>query len=135
MSGQELCSLAQGMLSRAYCPYSNYPVGAALECADGSVFTGCNVENAAYSPGICAERTAAVKAVSEGRRDFVRLAIACGQETHAAPCGLCRQFLYEFNPALEIFLVNRDSVIRRFTLGELLPEGFGPANLTGNHNE
>ena len=130
MSERELCRMAQEMLSRAYCPYSHYPVGAALECADGSIFTGCNVENAAYSPGICAERTAAVKAVSEGHRDFVRLAIACGQEAHAAPCGLCRQFLYEFNPDLEILLVNKTFVVRKYTLTELLPVGFGPANLS-----
>jgi len=129
MSDKELCKLALDMLERAYCPYSHYPVGAALECADGSVFTGCNIENAAYSPGICAERTAAAKAVSEGRRDFVRIAIACGAEEHAAPCGVCRQFLYEFNPELEVLLVNRAGHIRRYTLRELLPVGFGPHNL------
>ena len=131
MTNQELCRLALDMLSRAYCPYSHYPVGAALECADGSVFTGCNVENAAYSPGICAERTAAAKAVSEGHRDFVRIAIACGEERHAPPCGLCRQFLYEFNPRLEILLVNRAGELRRHTLTELLPHGFGPENVGG----
>ena len=129
MTDRELCQLALDMLPRAYCPYSHYPVGAALECGDGSVFTGCNVENAAYGPGICAERTAAVKAVSEGHRDFVRIAIACGAERHAAPCGTFRQFLYEFSPRMEVLLVNRDFQIRRHTLAELLPHGFGPENL------
>ena len=129
MTKQELCAAAQAMLERSYAPYSHFPVGAALECADGSVFTGCNVENAAYGPGICAERTAAVKAVSEGRRDFVRIAIACGGARHAAPCGLCRQFLYEFNPRMEVLLVNRAGEIRRHTLAELLPHGFGPEHL------
>ena len=129
MTERELCQLAVNMLERAYCPYSRYPVGAALECADGSVFTGCNVENAAYGASICAERTAAVKAVSEGHRDFVRIAIACGEEQHASPCGPCRQFLYEFSPELEILMVNRSFEIRRSTLRELLPMGFGPNNL------
>ncbi len=130
MTDRELCQAALDMLPRSYCPYSHYPVGAALECADGSVFTGCNVENAAYSPGICAERTAAVKAVSEGHRDFVRIAIACAQTVHAAPCGLCRQFLYEFAPHMEVLLVNKDFDIRRYTLDQLLPVGFGPDNVS-----
>ena len=76
MTREELKAAAVAMLDRAYCPYSHFAVGAALECADGTVFTGCNIENAAYSPGICAERTAVAKAVSEGHTDFVRIVIA-----------------------------------------------------------
>ena len=88
MTKQELCAAARLMLERAYAPYSHFPVGAALECADGSVFTGCNVENAAFSPSICAERTAVAKAVSEGHRDFVRIAIAGATEQFCPPCGV-----------------------------------------------
>ncbi len=115
------------MLERAYCPYSNHPVGAALECADGTVYTGCNVENAAFGPSICAERTAIVKAVSEGHRDFKRIAIAGKSEMPCVPCGVCRQVLREFAaPELEILCVGGTGKTARYTLSELLPESFGP---------
>ena len=87
MTKQELCQKAMEMLDMAYVPYSHFPVGAALECSDGTVFTGCNVENAAYGSTICAERTAIVKAVSEGHRDFVRIAIAGKSKDFCVPCG------------------------------------------------
>ena len=120
------------MLERAYCPYSNHPVGAALECADGTVYTGCNVENAAFGPSICAERTAIVKAVSEGHRDFKRIAIAGRSEMPCVPCGVCRQVLREFAaPDLEILCVGGTGKTARFTLSELLPESFGPEFLPG----
>ena len=115
------------MLERAYCPYSNHPVGAALECADGTVYTGCNVENAAFGPSICAERTAIVKAVSEGHRDFKRIAIAGKSEMPCVPCGVCRQVLREFAASeLEILCVGGTGKTARYTLSELLPESFGP---------
>ena len=118
---------AVSMLERAYCPYSNHPVGAALECADGTVYTGCNVENAAFGPSICAERTAIVKAVSEGHRDFKRIAIAGKSEMPCVPCGVCRQVLREFAaPELEILCVGGTGKTARYTLSELLPESFGP---------
>ena len=129
MTRNELKAAAVSMLERAYCPYSHFPVGAALECADGSVFTGCNIENAAYSPSICAERTAVAKAVSEGHRDFVRIAIAGTGEDFCVPCGVCRQVLSEFAPDLEIITLNGQGEQRIFTLRELLPHSFGPANL------
>ena len=129
MTESQLCATAVAMLERAYCPYSHFPVGAALECADGSVFTGCNIENAAYSPSICAERTAVAKAVSEGHRDFVRIAIAGTGEDFCVPCGVCRQVLSEFGPDLEIIALNGRGEQRRFALRELLPHSFGPANL------
>ena len=130
MTRQELCAAARAMLERSYAPYSNFPVGAALECADGSVFTGCNIENAAFSPSICAERTAVAKAVSEGHRDFVRIAIAGSRETFCPPCGVCRQVLSEFaGDALEVLLVNSRGEIRETTLGTLLPGRFDSANL------
>ena len=93
MSLDELKAAAVAMLDRAYCPYSHFAVGAALECADGTVFTGCNIENAAFSPTICAERTAVVKAVSEGHTDFVRIVVAGRGKDYCVPCAVCRQVL------------------------------------------
>ena len=131
MTDQALVDLAFTMLERAYVPYSQFPVGAALLCADGAVFTGCNVENAAYGSCICAERTALVKAVSEGRRDgFVKLAVAGRSEDYCWPCGSCRQMLYEFAPDLTVLVARGDGDFFRTSLGELLPHGFGPSSLT-----
>lgn len=87
MTEKQLCDMAVAMLERSYVPYSHFPVGAALLCKDGTVFTGCNVENAAYGATICAERTAMVKAVSEGHRDFDTIVIAGRSEDHCVPCG------------------------------------------------
>ena len=126
MSLDELKAAAVAMLDRAYCPYSHFAVGAALECADGSVFTGCNIENAAYSPGICAERTAVAKAVSEGHTDFTRIVIAGRSADFCVPCGVCRQVLREFAPDLEIICLNGKGEEQVFTLPQLLPHSFGP---------
>ena len=98
MTEQELCRAAIAMLDRSYSPYSHFPVGAALECSDGTVFTGCNIENAAYGLTICAERTAIFKAISEGHRDFKRIVIAGKSEDYCVPCGSCRQVMQEFAP-------------------------------------
>ncbi len=114
------------MLDRAYCPYSRFPVGAALECADGSVFTGCNIDNAAYSPTLCAERVAVGKAVSEGHRDFVRIAVAGRCEDPCVPCAVCRQVLYEFAPDMDVIALNGKGEELALPLRELLPHGFGP---------
>ena len=108
----------------AYVPYSHFPVGAALECRDGTVFTGCNVENAAYGSTICAERTAIVKAVSEGHRDFVRIAIAGKSKDFCVPCGSCRQVMMEFSPEMEVICLNGAGESKTFALHELLPYGF-----------
>ena len=131
MTKQELCHKAQDMLKMAYVPYSHFPVGAALECVDGTVFTGCNVENAAYGPSNCAERTAVFKAVSEGYRQFRRIAIAADTEKFCAPCGVCRQVLSEFDPQLtmEVILVNNRGETMELTLKDLLPYSFGSDNL------
>ena len=126
MSLDELKAAAVAMLDRAYCPYSHFAVGAALECADGTVFTGCNIENAAFSPTICAERTAVAKAVSEGHTDFVRIVVAGRCEDFCVPCGVCRQVLREFAPDLEIICLNGKGEEQVFTLSELLPHSFGP---------
>lgn len=113
---------------RAYVPYSGYPVGAALLSADGAVFTGCNVENASYPAGICAERTALVKAVSEGARQFDLLVVATANG--GTPCGICRQMLSEFAPALRIVTVDFDGQVQHdLTLAELLPYSFGAADM------
>ena len=125
MSLDELKAAAVAMLDRAYCPYSHFPVGAALECADGTVFTGCNVENAAYGDTICAERTAAVKAVSSGHRDFVRIAIWGNSQEYCYPCGSCRQFLSEFNNGeLEVLCCRADGRYVSYRLKELIPYTF-----------
>jgi len=130
MTDRELVDIAISMLERAYCPYSRFPVGAALLCGDGTVFTGCNVENAAYGSTICAERTALVKAVSEGRRgNFVRLAVAGRGEDYCWPCGACRQVLYEFAPELVLLAARGDGSFTRLALAKLLPHGFGPKSL------
>ena len=126
MTREELKAAAVAMLDRAYCPYSHFAVGAALECADGTVFTGCNIENAAFSPTICAERTAVAKAVSEGHTDFVRIVIAGRSAGFCVPCGVCRQVLREFAPDLEIICLNSKGEEQVFTLPELLPHSFGP---------
>lgn len=125
MTLDELKALAVSMRERAYCPYSHFSVGAALECGDGTVFTGCNVENASYPVGVGAERTAASKAVSEGHRDFRRIVIAGGGADFCYPCGLCRQFLFEFAPELEVVCLNGAGRSVTLHLGELLPHGFG----------
>ena len=127
MTDRELLDMAIAAREFAYAPYSKYKVGAALEAEDGRVFTGCNIENAAYGNTICAERTALGKAISEGARSFTRIAIASSGSV-PFPCGACRQSLYEFAPDLRI-LMTWDGNVRESTLGALLPEGFGPASL------
>ena len=129
MTDRELVSLAVEMQQRSYAPYSHFRVGTALLCCDGTVFTGCNVENAAYGSTICAERTALVKAVSEGYTDFSAIAIAGQGEDYCWPCGACRQMLYEFAPDLKVLVSRRDGQITSATLSELLPHGFGPKSL------
>lgn len=113
----------------AYAPYSGFQVGAALLAKDGRIFTGCNVENASYGLTVCAERVALFKAVSEGAREFLAIAVACGKGP-CAPCGACRQVLYEFAPDLLVIMADGEGKswqTRR--LLELLPQGFGPRNL------
>ena len=130
MSDRALVDLALSMLERAYAPYSGFPVGAALLCRDGTVFTGCNVENAAYGSSICAERTALVKAVSEGHRDdFIALAVAGRSADYCWPCGACRQMLREFAPSLRLLVARGDGAFQVTTLDALLPHSFGPDSL------
>jgi cytidine deaminase len=123
-----LIAAAQKARELAYAPYSHYLVGAALLTADGSVITGCNVENASYGGAICAERTAAVKAVSQGQRDFTAIAVVTSNG--GSPCGFCRQFLNEFAPQLWVIIADATGKIHaEMTLEALLPRGFGPHSL------
>lgn len=130
MTDQELVNLAIEMQARSYAPYSHFAVGAALLCEDGTVFTGCNVENAAYGSTLCAERTALVKAVSEGYTDgFSVIAIAGQGEDYCWPCGACRQMLYEFAPDLTVLAARKDGSFCRASMSQLFPHGFGPRSL------
>ena len=133
MTPKELIALAAQAMDNAYAPYSGFRVGAALLCSDGTVFTGCNIENAAYSPTNCAERTAVFKAVSEGHKDFAAIAICGGKGGRITnlcpPCGVCRQVLQEFCPEdFPIYLAHKDGYMA-LTLGDLLPYGFGEDSL------
>ncbi len=138
MSGEKIRQLIQAaseQLRYAYAPYSNFKVGAALLAEDGTVYTGCNVENAAYSPSNCAERTAFFKAVSEGRRTFQAICVVGGQDgeltSYTPPCGVCRQVMMEFcDPErFQIILATGTEDHKVYKLKELLPMGFGPENL------
>lgn len=131
MDDARLVAAAVEARGRAYAPYSGFPVGAALLSKGGRVFTGCNVENASYGLTVCAERVALFNAVSAGVREFAAIAVACG-EAPCAPCGACRQVLYEFAPDLTVLLADGEG--RRWEtmpLSALLPKGFGPADLVG----
>lgn len=125
---KQLTEAAKEAMALAYAPYSGYQVGAALLCADGTVYTGCNIENGAYSPTICAERTAFCKAVSEGKREFTAIAVCGGKNgiiTGAfPPCGVCRQVMAEFcKPDFKVCLVT-DTGWQEMTLAQLLPHSF-----------
>lgn len=124
MNDRELINLAYEASHNAYAPYSGFSVGAALECMDGTVFTGCNVENAALGCCICAERTALVKAVSEGKREFHKLAVFADTNKYCLPCGTCRQMLHEFSPQIEILCVKSSGAYVSYKLSELLPNAF-----------
>lgn len=121
-------------LKNSYAPYSHFHVSAVLLCADGKAYTGNNIENAAYTPSVCAERCAFFKAVSEGERDFTAIALCGGLngivKDYCAPCGVCRQVMREFcRPDFKIIMVKSEEEWKEYTLEQLLPEGFGPENL------
>ena len=132
---EEMIELAIGQLQYSYTPYSGFKVGAALLTKDGKFYTGCNIENAAFTPTNCAERTAFFKAVSEGEREFRAICIVGGKDgvltEYAAPCGVCRQVMLEFcdQETFQIILATGKEQYEIFTLKELLPQGFGPTNL------
>jgi cytidine deaminase len=116
-------------MERAYAPYSSFKVGAALLAADGTVVEGCNVENASYPAGSCAERVAVGAAVARGMRQFDALAIVTEAEMPTPPCGICRQVLMEFAPDLPVLSVARGGAEARWTMSELLPHAFTPTSL------
>lgn len=128
MSPEKLVELAKDAMTRAYAPYSGYKVGAALLCADGTVYQGCNIENASYGPTNCAERTAIFKAVSEGQRDFVAIAVCGGKDGVISggfpPCGVCRQVMREFcEDDFLLYLVDEKGY-ETHTLAAILPYSF-----------
>ena len=129
MTPERLIGLAKKAMGNAYAPYSGYKVGAALLSADGRVFTGCNIENASFSPTICAERTAFAKAVSEGCREFSAMAVCGGKDGIITglfpPCGVCRQVMQEFcREDFTVYLADRDGKYQTRTLSQLLPDSF-----------
>ena len=136
MTPEKLIELAMEAMTHAYAPYSGYHVGAALLCANGQVYTGCNIENAAYGPTNCAERTAIFKAVSEGFRDFTAIAVCGGKEGNITgafpPCGICRQVMGEFCTGdFRIYVAGKNGSYESYTLSQLLPHSFN----AGEHME
>ena len=135
---QELIRMALAARERAYTPYSDFMVGAALRAEDGRIFTGCNVENAAFTPTSCAERTALFKAVAEGVTEFTDIAVVGSRRGEVnrqitSPCGVCRQALFEFGgPELNIIMAKTPEDFIERSMDELLPFGFGPSNVAGN---
>lgn len=129
MTPEKLVDIAKKAMEKAYAPYSGYRVGAALLCEDGTVYSGCNIENASFSPTICAERTAFAKAISEGHREFSAIAICGGKdgvvEGLFPPCGVCRQVMGEFcGDTFQIYMADGKGGIEQTTLKELLPYSF-----------
>lgn len=129
MSDQELIALATTARDRAYAPYSQFKVGAALLCASGKVFLGCNIENSAYPATICAERCAISAAIAAGEHDFMRIAVIANSPRPVSPCGICRQVLAELAPSAGVVLANLEGAIEHTTTYDLLPGAFTPADL------
>jgi cytidine deaminase len=126
----ELVAAAVAVRERAYAPYSNFAVGAALRAADGAIYVGCNVENASYGLTICAERNAVAYAVASGARAFSALAVVT--ENGVTPCGACRQVLAEFGPEMAVIVADTHGNRRVYSIAELLPDAFGPEQLKGD---
>lgn len=129
---RELVELARRAMLKAYAPYSNYRVGAALLADDGRIFLGCNVENASYGLSLCAERNAVAQAVAAGCRRFAAVAIAADSQRKASPCGACRQVLAEFNPKMRVIMAGRSGPSAAAALDRLLPGHFRVADLKTN---
>jgi len=125
MTDRKLIEMAHEVMANSYTPYSRFKVGAAVECADGAVFTGCNIENAAFGATMCAEAVAVAGAVTAGRRSFKRIAIISEGGAYSFPCGACRQLLNEFSPELEVLCARADGRYVSYPLSSLLPMAFG----------
>ncbi|MBR4081564.1 MAG: cytidine deaminase [Clostridia bacterium] len=130
VTDEMLLELARDAMTRSYSPYSNYPVGAALLCADGRIYQGCNIENASFGLSNCGERTAIFKAISEGAMEFTAIAIA-SVKSAPWPCGACRQVLNEFAPNIRVLVTWGDGLVDEAPLSVLLPHGFGPKDVRG----
>ena len=131
MTPEKLCELAKEAMTHSYSPYSGYKVGAALLCKDGTVYTGCNIENVAFGPSICAERVAFFKAISEGEKNFSKIAVVGGKNgiisSSTPPCGVCRQVMREFcSDNFEILIVKENENYDKVLLKDLLPHSFKP---------
>ncbi len=124
VNDRDILNKAYEASKNAYAPYSRFPVGAALECTDGTVYTGCNIENAALGSTICAERVAIFKAVSEGKTKFRRIAIYGEGENYCMPCGACRQVMQEFSPEMEVLCAKAGGRYVSYNLTQLLPHSF-----------
>ena len=127
MTPADLIAAATAARERAYAPYSNFAVGAALLSRSGRVYTGCNIENAAFGPSVCAERTAMFKAISEGEREFEAIAVVT--QNGVSPCGTCRQVMIEFAPRMTVIIADTQGKVRTTTIDDLLPDGFLPSQL------
>ncbi len=125
MTEKELIEKARQASTAAYAPYSHFRVGAALLAENGEVFTGVNVENSSYGLTICAERNALAAAICRGIRSFTMIAVYADADPPVTPCGACRQVLYEFAPAMKVVCANDKGDVSRFTVAQLLPDGFG----------
>ncbi len=130
MAASDLLAAARRARRRAVAPFSGFRVGAAIEGADGSISTGCNIENASYGLTVCAERVAIFKAISEGHRRFTRLVVVTAASTPTPPCGACRQVLWELAGDIEVILANARRETGRYRLSDLLPEPFDRRSLT-----
>ena len=129
MTDTQLNQFAEQMLSRAYAPYSKFCVGAALLGKNGKVYTGCNIESAAYGATVCAERCALSTAVADGCREFDTVAVISSADDYCSPCGICRQLIFEFGPDTRVLCAKTSEDYKEFKISELLPLGFGPSNL------
>lgn len=128
MNTKKLIREAMKAKENAYVPYSKFKVGAALLTEDGKIYSGCNIENAAYTPTICAERTAIFKAISEGTKEIKAIAVVAGSNM-SYPCGVCRQVIKEFGENATIIVATSEEEYKEYTLNDLLPHGFGPEDL------
>jgi len=125
MTDRKLIDMAAEVMANSYSPYSRFKVGAAIECSDGTVYTGCNIENSAFSAAICAESSALATAVSNGKYDFKRIAVISEGASYCFPCGVCRQRLSEFSPTMEVLCARADGRYESYRLNTLIPKVFG----------
>jgi len=129
MTDRKLIEMAKEVMANSYSPYSRFKTGAAVESADGSVFTGCNIENAAFGTTMCAEAAAIASAITAGQRGFKRIAIISEGSVYSFPCGACRQLLNEFSPEMEVLCARADGRYVSYPLSTLLPMSFGKDQL------